>query len=607
MWLTVKHGVKGAYMAVGRISGPLLKDNLLRNGVNLAFETSLLYLDVVNSRVGVNTTSPRYDLDVAGTSKTTNLQVTTQSDIANFTISGSTISSRDSTITLIPSGTNAVVYQARALIDSNLQVSSNVIASTVTNSDINLSPNGTGQVVVNSNTLINGNLHATGNITADGNLTLGDTNTDGITFNADITSNIIPDVNNTYDLGSSSKSWKTVWAQTLQAVTINWADIVISGNTITTSVTNSNLVLQANGSGIISLPSNNVSIAQNLTVGGTLAVTGTTSLSNTNIVGAITQTGNLNLTGNFTTSGNTQVTGNITATGILQLPQITISGNTIATTPANTDLVLTAAGSGSIVAQDIKVTTNVIASVSANSDITLTPQGTGGVIIDSTNAFKIPVGTDAQRPISPANGMIRYNTDRTRYEGYTGSYWIQLSGVTDVAGTTYILPEVTPGANDHTLYFYANSTLAATIDSTKLYSPQVNTSSLSISGNTIGTVATNTDINITTAGTGAIVAGNLRIYNSTITNTQSNAVTEFSETGTGYVRLAGTNGVVIPSGNTLTQRPGAPEVGMVRFNTDFQYVEVYNGTGWASVAGSASGITSNEAYDIGILSGLIFG
>jgi hypothetical protein len=607
MWLTVKHGVKGAYMAVGRISGPLLKDNLLRNGVNLAFETSLLYLDVVNSRVGVNTTSPRYDLDVAGTSRSTNLQVTTQSDIANFTISGSTISSRDSTITLTPSGSNAVVYQARALIDSNLQISSNTIASTVTNSDINLSPNGTGQVVVNSNTLINGNLHATGNITADGNLVLGDANTDGITFNADITSNIIPDVDNTYDLGSSSKSWKTVWAQTLQAVTINWADIVISGHTITTSVTNSNLVLQANGSGIISVPSNSVNISQNLSVGGTLSVTGTSSLGNTNVVGAITQTGNLNLTGNFTTSGTAQVTGNITATGTLQLPQITISGNTIATTPANTDLVLTAAGSGSIVAQDIKVTTNVIASVSANSDITLTPQGTGGVIIDSTHAFKIPVGTDAQRPVSPANGMIRYNTDRSRYEGYTGSYWIQLSGVSDVSGTTYILPEVTPGANDHTLYFYANSTLAATIDSTKLYSPQVNTSSLSISGNTIGTVATNTDINLTTAGTGGIVAGNLRIYNSTITNTQSNAVTEFSETGTGYVRLAGTNGVVIPSGNTLTQRPGAPEVGMVRFNTDFQYVEVYNGTGWASVAGAASGVTSSEAYDIGILSGLIFG
>ena len=593
-------------MAVGRISGPLLKDNLLRNGVDLAFETSLLYLDVANSRVGINTTSPQYDLDVAGTSKTTNLQVTTQADIATFTISNSTIASRDSTITLSPSGTNAVVYQARALIDGNLQVSSNAIASTVTNSDINLSPNGTGQVVVNGNTLINGNLHATGSITADGNLTLGDANTDGITFNADVTSNIIPDLDNTYDLGSASKSWKTVWAQTLQATTINWGDITISGHTISTISTNSNLVLQANGTGVISVPTSNVSISQNLAVGGTLSVTGTSTLSNTNIVGAVTQTGNLNLTGNFTTSGTAQVTGNITATGTLQLAQITISGNTIATTPANTDLILTAAGTGGVVAQDIKVTNNVISSVSTNSDIILTPQGTGGVVIDTTHAFKIPVGTDAQRPV-PTNGMIRYNTDRNRYEGYSAGYWMQLSGVTDISGTTYILPEVTPGANDHTLYFYANNTLAATIDSTKLYSPQVNTSSLSISGNTIGTVSTNTDINLTTSGTGGIVTGNLRIYNSTITNTQSNAVTEFSETGTGYVRLAGTNGVVIPSGDTLTQRPSAPEVGMVRFNTDFQYVEVYNGTGWESVAGLAAGVTTSEANDIGILSGLIFG
>ncbi len=32
-------------MAIGRISGPLLKSNLIRDGVNLAFETDLLYLD----------------------------------------------------------------------------------------------------------------------------------------------------------------------------------------------------------------------------------------------------------------------------------------------------------------------------------------------------------------------------------------------------------------------------------------------------------------------------------------------------------------------------------------------------------------------------------
>ena len=54
-------------MAVGRISGPLLKANLLRNGVDLAFETDLLYLDVNNSRIGIKTTTPQYELDVNGT------------------------------------------------------------------------------------------------------------------------------------------------------------------------------------------------------------------------------------------------------------------------------------------------------------------------------------------------------------------------------------------------------------------------------------------------------------------------------------------------------------------------------------------------------------
>ena len=54
-------------MAIGRISGPLLKANLLRNGVDLAFETNLLYLDVNNSRVGINNATPQYDLDVTGT------------------------------------------------------------------------------------------------------------------------------------------------------------------------------------------------------------------------------------------------------------------------------------------------------------------------------------------------------------------------------------------------------------------------------------------------------------------------------------------------------------------------------------------------------------
>ncbi len=54
-------------MAIGRISGSVLKANLTRNGTDLAFETNLLYLDVTNSYVGIGTSSPTTALDVNGT------------------------------------------------------------------------------------------------------------------------------------------------------------------------------------------------------------------------------------------------------------------------------------------------------------------------------------------------------------------------------------------------------------------------------------------------------------------------------------------------------------------------------------------------------------
>ena len=73
-------------MAVGRISGQLLKSNLLRQGTNLAFETDLLYIDVVNNRIGVKTATPQYPLDVVGTARTTNLEATGQLDIGQINI-----------------------------------------------------------------------------------------------------------------------------------------------------------------------------------------------------------------------------------------------------------------------------------------------------------------------------------------------------------------------------------------------------------------------------------------------------------------------------------------------------------------------------------------
>lgn len=54
-------------MAIGRISGPMLVPDLVRQGQNLSVDGDLIYFDVVTRRVGVNTLTPNVELDVVGT------------------------------------------------------------------------------------------------------------------------------------------------------------------------------------------------------------------------------------------------------------------------------------------------------------------------------------------------------------------------------------------------------------------------------------------------------------------------------------------------------------------------------------------------------------
>jgi len=84
-------------MAIGRISGSVLKSNLTRNGVDLAFETNLLYLDVTNNRVGIGTSEPSTALTVSGTVTATSVTSTsaatlaTGSTVGNLTLANGSI------------------------------------------------------------------------------------------------------------------------------------------------------------------------------------------------------------------------------------------------------------------------------------------------------------------------------------------------------------------------------------------------------------------------------------------------------------------------------------------------------------------------------------
>jgi len=48
--------------------------------------------------------------------------------------------------------------------------------------------------------------------------------------------------------------------------------------------------------------------------------------------------------------------------------------------------------------------------------------------IDDTDAVKIPVGTEAQRPGTPSAGMLRFNDDADQFEGYDGTEWGSIGG-----------------------------------------------------------------------------------------------------------------------------------------------------------------------------------
>lgn len=326
---------------VGRISGPLLKANLIRDNVDLAFETDLLYLDVNNSRIGVNNASPQYELDIVGTSRTTDLEVTNQLDIGNFTITGNTISSDQPVINFIASGGEATAYHSR-LIVNDLEFSGNTISTTVSNANLELRANGTGKVDILSRTDITGNLNVTGNIFATGNvqlggnLIIGDSITDTVTINASINSDLIPQTDNTYDLGSSTYRWANIYAagvfgDNLSLAQFEIGNLILFDNVITTT-TSQDLILDANGTGYVTI-------------------------------------------GNFKIRGSTIL--NYVSGSVTQLDQ----------------------------------------------------SGIGFFRITGTNAFVPPTGNTSQRPTAYAEeGMTRYNTDNKALEIWDGLGWVSPAG-----------------------------------------------------------------------------------------------------------------------------------------------------------------------------------
>ena len=236
-------------------------------------------------------------------------------------------------------------------------------------------------------------------------------------------------------LGYDGSAWQSLTAATInqnttqvanftnsQAVTsTTYTDIPGYTTAITTTQTNSKIRVSVN---LTFSASNDVDVKLVRTVGAT----------DTDIIEINFGSGENNLTNTFVdsplqTSGNlityklqakvgsgTTTFNNINTNNQISLEEVAITP--IAVTSVNGQSGVVTLNLDDIADVDTTSVADGAGLIKDGSDYVATTNNTGAMIM--------PVGTTAQRPGSPVQGMIRFNTTTSKFEGYNGSDWINL-------------------------------------------------------------------------------------------------------------------------------------------------------------------------------------
>ena len=172
---------------------------------------------------------------------------------------------------------------------------------------------------------------------------------------------------------------------------------------------------------------------------------------------------------------------------------------------------------------DLAFETNLLALDVTNSRIgigTASPATT--LHVSATDALRLPSGTTGQRPGSPANGDIRYNTTTATIEGYSNGAYANLASGTsieDADGDTKVDVETTSDADEIHLSTGGDQTAIFRSATTQLGVTQLSNTASTITG-----LVTNGDITLTPNGTGKVavssameVTGNLTVNGTTTT------------------------------------------------------------------------------------------
>jgi hypothetical protein len=256
--------------------------------------------------------------------------------------------------------TNKIQFRDTGLyINSSTDGQLDIVADTeiqiaATTIDMNGAADISGNLAVGGNLTVAGNATVTGTTTFNGGtITIGDAATDNVVFGADVDSSIIPDDDDTYDLGSASQEWR---------------DLYIDGTAHIDTL----------------------DVDANATVAGTLGVTGVLTTTATQVAtGGITSGSNIvSDTDSTDDLGTTSVRwANLFVDGITATDQITATGFT-----GTLDGIL---GSGTAAAATV-TTLDTSGAVNLNLTTDSTSSTSGALIVDGGVgiAKKLFVGTD---------------------------------------------------------------------------------------------------------------------------------------------------------------------------------------------------------------------